>query len=65
MLGQLWRLWHFAGTLDDEKLDPFLHKKATWQEAIEQQKSVVEALKKARKKTLHHIDVHDYRKSTI
>jgi hypothetical protein len=50
---------HFAGTLDDEKLGPFLHKKADLQEAIEQQKSVVEALKKARKETLHHIDVHD------
>jgi hypothetical protein len=31
---------HFAGTLDDEKLGPFLHKKAELQEAIEQQKSV-------------------------
>ena len=40
---------HFAGTLDDEKLDPFLHKKAGLQEAIEQQKQVIEALKKARK----------------
>jgi len=50
---------HFAGTLDDEKLDLFLHKKADLQEAIEQQKNAVEALKKARKETLHHIDVHD------
>jgi hypothetical protein len=50
---------HFAGTLDDEKLDLFLHKKAGLQEEIEQQKSVVEALKKARKETLHHIDVCD------
>jgi hypothetical protein len=31
---------HFAGTLDDEKLGPFLHKKADLQEAIEQQKIV-------------------------
>jgi hypothetical protein len=50
---------HFAGTLDDEKLDPFLHKKAGLQEAIEQQKQVIAALKKARKETLHHIDVCD------
>ena len=50
---------HFEGTLDDEKLDPFLHKKADLQEAIEQQKSVVEMLKKARKETPHHIDVND------
>jgi hypothetical protein len=50
---------HFEGTLDDEKLDPFLHKKANLQEAIDQQKQVIEALKKARKETLHHIDVHD------
>ena len=50
---------HYEGTLDDEKLGPFLHKKATLQEEIEQQKSVVETLKKARKETLHHIDVND------
>jgi hypothetical protein len=50
---------HFEGTLDDEKLDPFLHKKADLQEAIEQQKIVVEMLKKARKETAHHIDVND------
>jgi len=50
---------HFEGTLDDEKLDPFLHKKANLQEAIDQQKQVIAALKKARKETLHHIDVHD------
>jgi len=50
---------HFEGTLDDEKLDPFLHKKADLQEAIEQQKFVVEMLKKARKETPHHIDVKD------
>jgi hypothetical protein len=36
-----------------------LHQKAGLQEAIEQQKQVVAALKKARKETLHHIDVHD------
>jgi hypothetical protein len=50
---------HFEGTLDDEKLDPFLHKKASLQEAIDQQKQVIAALKKARKETLHHIDVHE------
>ncbi len=50
---------HFEGNLDDEKLDPFLHKKADLQEEIEQQKSLVESLKKSRKETLHHIDVHD------
>ena len=50
---------HFEGTLDDEKLSPFLHKKADLQEEIEQQKRVVEALKKARKETLHHINVND------
>jgi len=50
---------HFEGTLDDEKLNPFLQKKAELQEEIEQQKTAVEALKKARKETLHHIDVND------
>ena len=50
---------HFEGTFDDEKLDAFLHKKANLHEAIEQQKSIVETLKKARKETLHHIDVQD------
>ena len=50
---------HFDGTLDDDKLGPFLHKKADLQEAIEQQKNAVEALKNARKETLHHIDVQD------
>jgi hypothetical protein len=50
---------HFEGTLDDEKLDAFLHKKAALQEAIEQQKRDVEALKSARKETPHHINVRD------
>ena len=50
---------HFEGTLDDEKLNPFLQKKADLQEEIEQQKTAIEALKKARKETLHHIDVND------
>ena len=49
---------HFEGTLDDEKLGPFLHKKADLQEEIEQQKRVVDELKKTRKETLHHIDVN-------
>jgi hypothetical protein len=50
---------HFEGTLDDEKLKPFLQKKADLQEEIEQQKTAVAALKKARKETPHHIDVND------
>jgi cell division FtsZ-interacting protein ZapD len=50
---------HFEGTLDDEKLNPFLQKKAALQEEIEQQKTAVEALKKARKETPHHIDMND------
>jgi hypothetical protein len=50
---------HFEGTLDDEKLNPFLQKKADLQEEIVQQKTAIEALKKARKETLHHIDVND------
>jgi hypothetical protein len=49
---------HFEGTLDDEKLSLFMYKKADLQEEIEQQKTVVETLKKARKETLHHIDVN-------
>jgi hypothetical protein len=58
-LGKLNRLlacfgtMHSKGTLDVEKLDAILHKKANLQDAIKQQKSVVEALKKARKETLH------------
>lgn len=50
---------HFEGTLDDEKLNSFLQKKANLQEEIEQQKTAVQALKAARKKTLRHIDVND------
>jgi hypothetical protein len=50
---------HFEGTLDDEKLNPFLQKKADLQEEIVQQKTAIEALKKARKDTPHHIDVND------
>ena len=50
---------HFEGTLDDEKLNPFLQKKADLQEEIERQKTAIEALKKARKDTPHHIDVND------
>lgn len=50
---------HFEGTLDDEKLSAFLQQKADLQEEVERQKAVVEALKKARKETLHHIDVKD------
>jgi prepilin-type processing-associated H-X9-DG protein len=50
---------HFSGTLDDEKLSPFIQKKAGLQEDIEQQKTVVEALKKARKETAQHIDILD------
>jgi hypothetical protein len=50
---------HFEGTLDDEKLNPFLQKKADLQEDIEQQKTAFEALKKARKDTPHHIDAND------
>ena len=50
---------HFEGTLDDEKLNPFLQKKADLQEEIEQQKTAVETLKKARKETPRHIDVND------
>jgi len=50
---------HFEGTLDDEKFAAFLLKKANLQEDIEQQKKDVEALKRTRKETLHHIDVKD------
>jgi hypothetical protein len=50
---------HFEGTLDDEKISPFMQQKAELNEAIEQQKNTVEMLKKTRKETLHHIDVHD------
>ena len=50
---------HFEGTLDDEKYNPFLQKKADLQEEIEQQKTVVEELKKARKETAHHLDMND------
>jgi len=50
---------HFDGTLDDEKLIPFLQKQANLQEEIEQQKTVVETLKKARKETPHHIDINE------
>ena len=50
---------HFEGTLDDEKLNPFLQKKADLQEEIEQQKADVEAFKKARKETPHHIELND------
>jgi hypothetical protein len=50
---------HFDGTLDDEKISAFLQKRADLQEEIEQQNTVVEALKKARKETLHPIEVKD------
>ena len=50
---------HFEGTLDDEKLSLFLQKQAELQEEIEQQKIVVETLKKARKETLRHIDINE------
>jgi hypothetical protein len=50
---------HFEGTLDDEKISPFMQQKAELNEAIEQQKNAVAMLKKTRKETLHHIDVHD------
>ena len=50
---------HFEGTLDDEKISPFMQQKAELNEAIEQQKNAVEMLKKARKETPHHIDVSD------
>jgi hypothetical protein len=50
---------HFEGTLDDEKISPFMQQKAELNEAIEQQKNAVEILKKTRKETRHHIDVHD------
>jgi len=50
---------HFEGTLDDEKISPFMQQKAELNEAIEQQKNAVEMLKKTRQETLHHIDVHD------
>ena len=36
-----------------------MHKKADLQEAIEQQKSVIAALKQSRKETPHHIDILD------
>jgi len=50
---------HFEGTLDDEKLTAFLQKKAHLKDDIEQQKRNVEALKKARKETRHHIDINE------
>jgi Transposase protein len=50
---------HFEGTLDDEKISPFMQQKAELNEAIEQQKNAVAMLKKTRKETLHHIDVQD------
>ena len=50
---------HFEGTLDDEKISLFMQEKAELNEAIEQQKNALEALKKTRKETLHHIDVND------
>ena len=50
---------HFEGTLDDEKISPFMQQKAELNEAIEQQKNAVEMLKKTRKETPHHIDVND------
>lgn len=50
---------HFEGTLDDEKLAAFLQKKASLQDAIEQQKKDLAALKKARKETPHHIAIKD------
>ena len=50
---------HFEGTLDDEKISPFMQQKAELNEAIEQQKNAVEILKKTRKETPHHIDVND------
>ena len=48
---------HFEGTLDDGQLVSFMHKKADFQEEIEQQKKAVVALKSARKETPQHIDV--------
>ena len=50
---------HFEGTLDDQKISPFMQQKAELNEAIEQQKNAVEILKKTRKETPHHIDVND------
>jgi hypothetical protein len=50
---------HFEGTLDDEKISPFIQQKSELNEAIEQQKNAVEMLKKNRKETPHHIDVKD------
>jgi hypothetical protein len=50
---------HFEGTLDDEKISPFMQQKAELNEAIEQQKNAIEILKKTRKETPHHIDVND------
>ena len=50
---------HFEGTLDDEKISPFMQQKAELNEAIEQQKNAVEMLKKTRKETPRHIDVKD------
>jgi len=50
---------HFEGTLDDEKISPFMQQKAELNETIEQQKNAVEMLKKTRKETPRHIDVHD------
>lgn len=50
---------HFEGTLDDEKLEAFLDKKANLREEIEQQLSIVEALKMTRKQTQRHVNVLD------
>lgn len=50
---------HFEGTLDDEKLETFLDKKANLREEIEQQNSLVEGLKMTRKETQRHVNVLD------
>jgi hypothetical protein len=49
---------HFEGTLDEE-VEAFLDRKATLREDIEQQKTIVETLKIARKETQRHVNVQD------
>lgn len=50
---------HFEGNLDDEQLEAFLDKKASLREEIDQQNSIVEGLKMARKNTQRHVNVLD------
>ncbi len=45
--------------MDDEQLEAYLNKKASLREEIDQQNSIVEGLKMARKNTQRHVNVLD------